>query len=381
MSRTTGTSMWKPPTKNRTLRLSRRDVLKLAALGFGALALRPLTKLDLPEFPQAERLGRVTVGKVDVFIRPDANSQIVGALYEDQVVPWIRETVGSMPGRINQRWVETPYGFVWGGQVQPVANQPNVPIASLPTTRLGQGIWVEVTTPYVDLTLDNPPARAPWLQYQLSINLPPRFYFSQIVWADQIRLDVDGQVWYRLNEKFGSGDIFWGQAEAFRPLTAEEVSPISPNFDPAEKRIVVKTWEQTLSCFEGKTEVYFARISSGALYDAWGNRVDAWETPVGEYPIWRKAISLPLSGGSASAGWSLPAVGWVSLFVGTGVAIHSTYWHNNYGEPSSRGCVNAKPQDAKWIFRWSMPSVSIDPGDTTVEMPGGTKVRVEKNYA
>jgi hypothetical protein len=60
---------------------------------------------------------------------------------------------------------------------------------------------------------------------------------------------------------------------------------------------------------EGNTEVHFARISSGALYDAWGNRVDAWETPVGDSPIWRKAVSLPLSGGSAAAGWSLPAVG------------------------------------------------------------------------
>ncbi|HPP64447.1 MAG TPA: L,D-transpeptidase [Anaerolineales bacterium] len=371
--------MWKPRPKSNSPRLSRRDVLKLAALGAGALALRPLTKLDLPEFSQAEWLGRVTVGKVDVYTRPDANSQIVSALYEDQVVPWLREFVGFMPGRINQRWVETPYGFVWGGQVQPVANEPNTPVASLPTTSLGQGMWVEVTVPYVDLTLDNPPARAPWLQYQLSINLPPRFYYSQIVWADQIRVDADGQVWYRLNEKYGSGDIFWGQAEAFRPLTADEVSPISPNVDPAEKRIVVKTWEQTLSCFEGKTEVYFSRISSGALYNASGNRVDAWETPVGEYPIWRKAISLPLSGGSASAGWSLPAVGWVSLFVGTGVAIHSTYWHNNYGEPSSRGCVNARPEDAKWIFRWSQPQVRMDPGDVTVEWPGGTKVRVESN--
>lgn len=371
--------MWKPRIKSSSSRLSRRDFLKLAALGLGALALRPLTKLDLPEFPQAERLGRVTVGKVDVFMRPDAGSQIVGALYEDQVVAWIRETVGSMPGRMNQRWVETPNGFIWGGQFQPVANQPNVPLASLPTTSLGQGMWTEVTVPYVDLTLDNPPARAPWLQYQLSINLPPRFYYSQIVWADQIRVDANGQVWYRLNEKYGSGDLFWASAEAFRPLTAEEIAPISPNVDPAEKRIVVKTWGQTLSCFEGKIEVYFARISSGALYDAWGNRVDAWETPVGEFPIWRKAISLPLSGGSASAGWSLPAVGWVSLFVGTGVAIHSTYWHNNYGEPSSRGCVNARPEDAKWIFRWSQPQVTMDPGDVTVEMPGGTKVRVEKS--
>jgi len=258
----------------------------------------------LPEFPQADLLGRVTVGKVDVFARPDASNQIVGALYEDQVIPWIREVVGPMPGRINQRWVETPYGYVWGGNLQPVFNLPNI------------------------------------------------------------------------NERFGSGDLFWGPAEAFRPLTADEIAPINPEAE--EKRIVVNIDYQTLSCFVGKNEVYFARISSGALYDAWGNPTDAWGTPIGEFPIWRKAISLPLSGGSASAGWSLPAVGWVSLFVGTGVAIHSTYWHNNYGEPSSRGCVNASPEDAKWIFRWSMPVIPYDPGDVTVEMPGGTKVIVEK---
>lgn len=360
---------------NITPQLTRRDFLKLTALSAGMLALRPFTSLSLTEFPLADKLGRITVGKMDVYSRPDSNSQIIGALYEDNIIPWVREVVGSMPGRINQRFVETPNGFVWGGYVQPVWNRPNVPVTALHSTSLGQGMWVEVTVPYVDLLLDNPPPRAPWLQYQLSINLPPRFYYSQIVWVDEIRTDELGRVWYRLNEKYGSGDVFWGQAEAFRPLTTEEVSPISP--DVQDKRIVVRIWDQTLSCFEGNTEVYFAKISSGALYDAWGNRVDAWATPLGESPIWRKAISLPLSGGSASAGWSLPAVGWVSLFVGTGVAIHSTYWHNNYGEPSSRGCVNASPEDAKWIFRWSLPQVSYDPGDVTVEWPGGTKVIVE----
>ena len=356
--------------------ISRRDFLKLAALGAGAIAFRPFAKQDLPEFPQADLLGRVTVGKVDVFMLPNSNSQIMGALYEDNVVPWVRESVGIMPGRINQRWVEAPYGFIWGGNLQPVYNQPNLAINTLPSTSLGLGMWVEVTVPYVDLILDNPPSRAPWLQYRESIGLPARFVYSQIVWVDQIRTDEAGKVWYRLNEKYGSGDLFWGPAEAFRSLTSDEISPISPLVE--EKRIVVNIDYQTLSCFEGKTEVHFARISSGAQYDALGNRVDVWETPVGEFPIWRKAISLPLSGGSASAGWSLLAVGWVSLFVGSGVAIHSTYWHNNYGEPSSRGCVNASPEDAKWIFRWSMPKVLHVPGDVTVEMPGGTKVSVIK---
>ncbi len=207
----------------------------------------------------------------------------------------------------------------------------------------------------------------------------PRFYYSQIVWVDAIRTDGSGKIWYRLNEKYGSGDIFWGRAEGFRPLTAEDAAPISP--DVTEKRILVRIWDQTLSCYEGNTEVHFAKISSGALYNAWGNRVDAWETPVGTFPIWRKAISLPLSGGSAAAGWSLPADGRISLFADSGVAIHSTYWHNNYGEPASRGCVNASPDDAQWVFCWSQPIVPLDPGDVTVQMPGGTKVTVQDKPA
>ena len=355
--------------------ITRREFLKLAALSTGALAFRSLSKLTLPDFPKVDKIGRVTVGKLDLFATPDGSGQPIGALYEDNLVPWLREVVGSMPGRINQRFVETPSGFVWGGYVQPVWNKPNAPVTSLLTTSLGQGMWVEVTVPYVDLILENPPARAPWLQYRATINLPPRFFYGQVVWVDQIRVDETGQVWYRLNEKYGSGDIFWGQAEAFRPITAEEVKPIHP--DAADKRIIVRVRNQTLSCIEGNTEVHFARISTGALYDAWGNRVDAWETPLGDSPIWRKAVSLPLSGGSAAAGWSLPAVGWVSLFVGTGVAIHSTFWHNNYGEPSSRGCVNATPEDGKWVFRWSLPAVPYDPGDVTVEWPGGTVVTVQ----
>lgn len=357
------------------MKLSRRDFLKLVTFSSGPLGLLLPANYSLSEFPQEEALGRITVGKMDVFAKPDGSTSPLGALYEDNIVPWLREVVGAMPGRINQRFVETPYGFIWGGYVQPVRNQPNVPVASLPETSLGPGMWVEVTVPYVELSLENPPARAPWLQYATSINLPPRFYYSQIVWADRIRTDETGQVWYSLNEKYGSGDIFWGRAEAFRPLMAEATSPI--DLDATDKRIVVRIWNQTLSCFEGDREVHFSRISSGALYDAWGNRVDAWETPVGEFPIWRKAFSLPLSGGSAAAGWSLPAVGWVSLFVGAGVAIHSTYWHNNFGEPSSRGCVNASPEDARWIFRWSQPIVPMEPGDVTVGMPGGTKVVVQ----
>jgi lipoprotein-anchoring transpeptidase ErfK/SrfK len=180
---------------------------------------------------------------------------------------------------------------------------------------------------------------------------------------------------YRVNERFGSyGDIFWAAAEAFRPVTAEEIAPINPEAE--NKRIVVDVNAQTMACYEDNTEVFFTRISSGAKWNAQGEVVDVWETPVGSFPIWRKLVSLHMSGGTTGGGWDLPAIGWVSLFVGSGVAVHATYWHNNFGEPMSNGCVNARPEDAKWVFRWTQPSVPLDPGDAQVAMPGGTIVEV-----
>lgn len=356
--------------------INRRDFLKLTALGMGSLAFRPMIQLaTLPDFPLAERLGRVNAGKIDVKARPDADSQTIGVLYEDAVVQWLREVVGVNLYRTNQRWVETPEGYIWSPYLQPVRNAPNPPLQSLPDSSLGAGMWVEVSVPYVDLALDNPPARSPGFQDRINLGMPLRLYYSQIVWVDQVRMDADGQSWYRVNEKYGSyGDILWGAAEGFRPITSEEMAPISP--DVENKRVVVNIPYQTLSCYEGTTEVYYTRISSGALYNYAGERVDVWATPIGKFPIWRKLVSLHMSGGTTGGGWDLPGIGWVSLFVGSGVAVHSTFWHNNFGEPMSRGCINARPEDAKWIFRWTQPLVPYDPGDITVGLPGGTKVEV-----
>ncbi len=355
---------------------NRREFLKLSLLGLGAAGLTPrLRPASIDDLPQGARIGRVATSGLPLKSRPYADSPTLRTLLEDELVVILRRMVGEQPFRYNQTWLETPEGFAWSPAVQPVENAPNVPLATLPETGLGQGMWAQVTVPYVALVLDNPPARAPWLTYRTStLGLPPRFFYSQVVWVDQVRVDESGQAWYRLNEKYGSGDIFWAHAEAFRPLAPEELAPIRP--EAAEKRIVVNIARQTMACYEGGQEVYFARVSTGALFNAFGERVDAWETPLGEHVIWRKTVSLPLSGGSAAAGWSLPAVGWVSLFVGTGVAFHSTYWHNNYGEPTSRGCVNCSPEDAQWVFRWTQPHVPYDPGDVTIGMPGGTKVEV-----
>jgi len=357
---------------------SRRDFLKTAALGLGGLAFRPwdaqlaaLSGVSLVEFPQAERLGRVLNDQVEVKSRPDDASTTVGMKYTDDVVVWLRELVGSRPMWHNQRYVETPEGYIYAPNMQPVVNQPNQPWLQLPASG---GFWAEVSVPFVDLTLANPPKRSPWLDHTLT----PRLYNSQIMWVDEIKQDEQGQVLYRAGERYGSfGDIFWAAAEAFRPLTEEELSPIHPEVE--DKRVVVDVSYQTLSCFEGQDEVFFCRVSTGGKYDSDGNASSKWATPLGNHTIWRKLISVHMTGGTTGGGYDLPGIGWTSLFSGAGMAIHSTFWHNSFGVPKSHGCVNARPEDAKWVFRWTLPHTPADPGDVTVSGKGSSKVLVVEN--
>ena len=75
--------------------------------------------------------------------------------------------------------------------------------------------------------------------------------------------------------------------------------------------------------------------------------------------------------------WDIPGVAWVGYFAGNGEALHSAYWHNDFGRPKSRGCINMRPADAKWLFRWTLPVVTYEPGDITVDWENrGTMVDI-----
>ena len=150
--------------------ISRRNFLQKSLLGVGGLILLPnfdLKYLALDDWPQGELLGRNTVyqpSALPIRTKPAVESTIVRHLQEDEVVVWLREVLGEAPsGRPNKTWVETPEGFIYAPSLQKVKNIPNTPVTSLPTANGETGIWVEVTVPYVNMEIANPPARAPWL--------------------------------------------------------------------------------------------------------------------------------------------------------------------------------------------------------------------------
>jgi len=380
--------------------LSRRDFLKIAGVSLGALAFRSYrmpysdylaAPKRLPEFPKSEIIGRVVENGIDLRNRatndPNLNTSI-GRLPADTLVEWGRQVVGNVIGGLsNQRYVETPQGFIYASMLQPTRNLPNTPITEVPA---GQpGFWAEVTVPYVNLAHEGT-VQSPWLKSNIEYNFPPRLYYGQVVWIDQIRTS-NGFVEYRWNEDvnghgygYGAyGEFFWADGAGLKVLTEADVAPIHPEVDPGQKTITANLDYQTLSCYEGSSEVFFCRISSGLTYDPGTSQVsDKLATPVGNLLTHWKIVSLNMTAGTAQAGYSTPAVPWNTMISGDGIAIHGAFWHNAFGEKRSHGCINVTPEDAKWIFRWTTPSVSLAQGELRISLPdhGTTVVSTETKF-
>jgi LysM repeat protein len=71
----------------------------------------------------------------------------------------------------------------------------------------------------------------------------------------------------------------------------------------------------------------------------------ATPTVTGEYQIYVKYRAQLMSG----PGYYLPNVPYVMYFY-RGYGLHGTYWHSNFGQPMSHGCVNLPTDEARWFF-------------------------------
>lgn len=357
------------------MRISRRDFLKIGAAGVGAGLMA--NRLPVPRWQEAAdyidywkenytagtRLGRV-LATLTLRDRPDPEAAELGKKYPDNIVEILREVVGKAPRADphNYRWFETSDGYLWAPWVYPMNFQPQTPLETIP----GGKAWAEVSVPWVQ-GRSAPSDFAPVVIME-SNDLPLTLYYASIYTVKKAVKDEAGKIWYLLEDL---GLSMYARADGLRLITAEELDPISP--DVEDKLVVVDLTRRmkTISALENGKEVFYAVIASGGIDPKTGLP----STPAGEHPIWHKRIGMRM-GGPAGGGYDLPGVGWNCLFTGPGDGIHSTYWHNDYGIEKSHGCVNARPEDAKWLFRWTQPAVKYPEGDLFISGAGSTKVRV-----
>lgn len=103
---------------------------------------------------------------------------------------------------------------------------------------------------------------------------------------------------------------------------------------------------QTLTAWQGNTQVFSTPVSGG---------VAAHPTPTGVFYIQTKLRYDDMTNGIAGGDdyYYLPNVPYVMYFYTGGYAIHGTYWHHNFGNPMSHGCVNLPTPAAEWMYNWA----------------------------
>ena len=168
---------------------------------------------------------------------------------------------------------------------------------------------------------------------------------------------VDDDRWYRVvhdryriypNWAFSSGPIFV-RTNGIDLVHEDDIAPVAPREGASDQMIeVILTWPQRVIAWEGSQMVRETLASAGRIYP----------TPTGHFRVFRKRWARHMQGVDDGVPWDLPGVPYTMYFTGAGHAIHGTYWHNDFGNARSHGCVNIPTDEAKWFYRWVQPTVT-----------------------
>lgn len=144
--------------------------------------------------------------------------------------------------------------------------------------------------------------------------------------------------------------------------------PWEIKYSPNRKWVHAQVRRGTLTLYEGARPVFTTLMSTGK----------DGSTPYGRYWIESKhhVTTLTNEMGEPRKAW-VADVPWTQYFKRP-YAIHAAYWHEDFGEIKSAGCVNLSPTDAKRVFDWTEPTFVPEWG--TVQgygMGHGTFILVE----
>lgn len=319
--------------------LSRRKFLKLTALSLGALAFRPLEKLHHTQHPRLVRVSGVgNIRSVSIHKEPNEDSVILYQRAKDDLISVYDEIESEYGPEYNPIWYRVWGGYVhrkWLAEVKHVLNP-------LTDTIHEEGQLGEITVPYT---------RA--LMYSSHNGWEPvyRLYYQTLHWIRDIIIGPDNRPWYQLEDQLNKVK-YAIPAEHVRVVADSEFDPISPDVPPGEKRIEISISRQLLTAYEGDQIVLQTEVSTGSL-------TPLQKTPTGKFVIDPKHPAKHMGNGQVTSdiyAYELVGVPWNCFFDWEGgIATHGTYWHNNYGTPMSRGCINMRIHEAKWLYLWTTP--------------------------
>jgi hypothetical protein len=340
--------------------LNRRSFLKLAGATIAGSALsQPLSTLAKPLVPPGEEIpkppfidfrpARVLASSVAVYnsLNP-AKRRVVRSVPRDKTIDVAGEFAGPGPER-NQTWYQARDGYVYSAWLQLM--EPYRTPTMYPDVG-DWGIWIETIV-----------AAAP-AYAEPNENSPFHYWYNYgtIYHVTSTHIDTTGRLWYNTFDEYASTEDnigptnHWAPAIFFRKIDESVFTAIRPH--TPNKRIEINLGQQQLTCYEGDRAVLTSRVASGASFKIKDEEVD-FSTPRGEFTAILKMPSrhmrAPEAERDTDAWFDLPGVPWNTFFTYDGIAIHGTYWHNDFGVPRSHGCVNVPIDVAKFVYFWTNP--------------------------
>jgi hypothetical protein len=318
---------------------TRKDFLNLSGLGLVSLVGRQLTPVSTLYDGQQ---GRVIYDSISTYTHPSFESERVRIFWKDAVFPITKVVMGTGEPDYNRIWYKVgSQGYAHSGGVQPVRTDLNPVVSEFPE----HGLLAEVTVPYTDALW------TPGERYHVAY----RFYYETTHWIQGLVTGPDGIPYYHIIEDKWDLDYYVPSAH-LRVIPEAEVSLLSPEVPSIAKRIEVLTETQTVIAYEYNQPVFMVKASTGADFSD-----GKFATPTGHHMTNYKRPSRHMAAGNlAFNGYDLPGVPWITYITENGIAFHGTYWHNDFGKPRSHGCINLPSKAAKWLYRWTLPSVPFN---------------------
>jgi hypothetical protein len=383
-----------------------RKVITVAALVLTWLALAPKPA-------EANRFGppwqaRVIVDQALLVSEPNAGGLPVGPLIRGQIVVVVNSTT-SPDGT---EWTQTPDGWMPSSllseDIQPWIAEVSVPSVSIyarpnsrePIRRTAKegdllrvtgaapgiegdsGVWWSTTEGFVGLrTLREgtsdwarawtlPDASASpggwWagVRSQANVRLAPSTnapIVGTIVPGDRLKVldEVAGDpvggnaTWYRIDGGRYAGAVVHSSLLNRMAQPKQLVVPRPDDAPPGLGTIAISRSAATLTYLDADNQPQFSTyVSLGRA---------GVETPAGEYATMGKYRFDNMSSSTVSNAdhaYFLPNVPFVEYYLDGGYAIHSTYWHDQFGQVESQGCINVTWTDGAYLFGLTQPSVA-----------------------
>lgn len=173
------------------------------------------------------------------------------------------------------------------------------------------------------------------------------------------KITAGGKDWYKLS--FNEWLRFPERVKTDMYISADYVEffkdegnkELTASTTPHQKRILVDRSEQTLYAYDGDILFMKEKVSTG---------LKATPTPRGTFTVFKKTPSRYMQGpieGISTSYYDLPGVPWNLYFTEQGAVIHGAYWHNNFGQAWSNGCVNLPIASAEKLYKWADVGTSV----------------------